>query len=727
MPLIITIIALALIFEFFGRNPQLLTLIFVAGFVLLCFYLFHHYVLPVLKKQEADRELERLAQEAQQRYDQALANWNWPTLDTFNLYLVEHCNFSHSKTFLPLQSNYLSPIFAVFLDLYEYQFLRPFNGSEADILKTQNTDTTYKAFCSASWSILYNFIQNAHPLWFETRTDIGPFYQEVNLGDLMINYDEEHGTFGSPEARNAITAIADRFSSACYSLESIGITNWKKTEPYWGTKPEAPRDPDHPEHWDTKEYSREIKQWNREYREEKKLYDKKMKEYEEYKTDTYDALNPIERVFLHTPFFPYSLSFIPRGNVKVPWTIPQKTRYSGMWVIAPPERGKTTLLLAMIMDDLKLVQHNQASIIILDSKGTLIDRVRRLKLFGKGEPLEGKLVIIDPDPDNPIPLNPLEMPEAAVLTYGQQQLFINRAITFLEYLFSAFFGSEMSPPQQRFFRACMRAVLEVFPNPTILDLKDLLENGYEKHETKIAKLDDRAFFSREQFYGSNFKDTRQALMSKVGLLLDNYALASMLKASGKSFNLAEQIDAGRVILINNNKGLLEDDGAEFFGRFFLYLLRKAVERRRLHNPNPIPCFCYLDEAHNVIKRDENVSTIVNECRDQNVAMIFAHQDLSQIQNTKVEKALANCAIIFANCAADAHTMKGYMHADTHEELNVPQGVFAAYVRDTANKAIPIRVQEANPEYLTAPISTPTQTPTAKVRPTPAPVDGLKEF
>ncbi|HEY5260195.1 MAG TPA: TraM recognition domain-containing protein, partial [Rhabdochlamydiaceae bacterium] len=357
--------------------------------------------------------------------------------------------------------------------------------------------------------------------------------------------------------------------------------------------------------------------------------------------------------FVNTPFYLWSDSMLPEDDLLTPFIIDERPRFSGTWIIGPPDTGKTTLLNAMFHDDLKKVAKNQASIVLLDSKGDLTDEVRNLKVFAHGQPLYGKLVIIDPDPDHPLALNPLDIGENLEgLTYGQRKMLANRSVKLLEYLFATLVeDAVMSGPQTRLFNGCMKAILEVYPEPTLHTLKDLLIKGYEhpNHAKYIVQLDDedRDFFSKDQFGGATLKATKESLLTKLGNLLDNYAIASMFKAPKSRLDLAKEMDGAKIILINNKKALLEDDGAEFFGRYFLYLLRKAAERRPTKGPH-MPVYVYMDEAHNVIKRDENIATIVQECRSKQIAMIFAHQSISQIQSERVKSALADCGVIMAN-------------------------------------------------------------------------------
>jgi hypothetical protein len=85
---------------------------------------------------------------------------------------------------------------------------------------------------------------------------------------------------------------------------------------------------------------------------------------------------------------------------ELPFALPEEARFSGHWIVSPPGRGKTTLLHAMVMHDIAVPG---ASLILMDSKGDLIDAVRGLR------DIQDRLIVIDPDPQNPVAINPLDI------------------------------------------------------------------------------------------------------------------------------------------------------------------------------------------------------------------------------------------------------------------------------------------------------------------------------
>jgi hypothetical protein len=151
------------------------------------------------------------------------------------------------------------------------------------------------------------------------------------------------------------------------------------------------------------------------------------------------------------------------------------------------------------------------------------------------------------------------------------------------------------------------------------------------------------------------------------------------------------MDSAKVIIINNNIGQLEEQGSEFFARFFIALILDAARRRsHLTDDQKIPVYFYIDECQTVISRDEKTAQIIDQCRSQKIALILAHQRIRQIVSENVLGALANCAIRFANCDDDAPQLAPRLHA-TPEFLRQQRGSFAAYVRDLTKEAVSLTV------------------------------------
>ena len=361
-------------------------------------------------------------------------------------------------------------------------------------------------------------------------------------------------------------------------------------------------------------------------------------------------------------------------GVPFPHEIPQEQRFAGHWIIAPPGRGKTTLLHAMVNDDLK----RDASIILMDSKGDLIEPFRNMKSIAD------RLIIIDPDPDRPIAINPLDIPRTQ----------IGKAVELLEYLFASLLEFKLTATQSLLFRNVIRFLVTQFKTPTLQLFQEILADGWHpKYAGPVGRLEPRLkdFFYKD-FDNENYSARRREVLQRLQLLLDNDAMNAILTSAFTRFTFDEALDTGKIVIINNSKEKLGEQGAEFFGRFFIAQLLATAQRRSgrpQHQKKPV--FCYIDECQTVISRDEKIPTILDECRSQRIALILAHQRTAQITNDNVLSALQNCAIRFANSDAEARKLAHSLRSSEQFLEALDQGQFAAYIRDHTKTAIAVSV------------------------------------
>jgi hypothetical protein len=357
------------------------------------------------------------------------------------------------------------------------------------------------------------------------------------------------------------------------------------------------------------------------------------------------------------------------------FSIPDETRFSGHWVIAPPGRGKTTLLHTLIADDLE----KDAAIVLMDSKGDLIEPIKDL------DAIKDRLLLIEPNPDAAFALNPLDVSHTNVL----------QAVGLIEYIMAGLLDAKFTALQSTLFRNVIPAIIEAIPNPTLNTFKDVMVRGLPN----LDKLNPHArqFFENREtgFHSKTYDSTRKEVVWRLDYLLTNPVMRSMFSATHTRLDLGKEMDAGKVIIINNSKAILGDEGAEFFGRFFIALIARAAQQRSGRSAaTKKPCYVYIDECQSVIAKDAKIPVLLDECRSQRIALILAHQRTAQLAPPVLD-AVANCAIRMANSDDEAKYLSSKLRMDAEVLQSLPRGTFGAYVRDLTPQGIQLKVSKVD--------------------------------
>jgi hypothetical protein len=382
----------------------------------------------------------------------------------------------------------------------------------------------------------------------------------------------------------------------------------------------------------------------------------------------------------------------------VPFVIPEQTRFEHHWIVAGTGHGKTQTLQALICRDLEAVADGAASIVVIDSQGDLIKNVAGLKVFAPGQPLDGKLVLIDPtDIEYPVQLNLFSLGTERLDSYSKldRERLLNSIIELYDFVLAALLGAEMSSKQDIVFRFVTRAILQI-PGATVHTLLELMEpGGDQKYQEEISKLNGtaRSFFANE-FNSSQFRDTRRQVLRRLYGILENQTFERMFSHPKNKLDIFKEMNSGKVILINAAKDLLKQNGTEVFGRFFIALIAQAAaERATLKPEQRLPTFLYIDECQDYIANDSNFTGILEQARKQKVGLVVAHQYLTQLSQGILDSLHANTSIKFAGGVSDrdAHALARNMRTKP-EFLEVQlKGSFAAFVRNVTPHAVSLRI------------------------------------
>jgi hypothetical protein len=378
----------------------------------------------------------------------------------------------------------------------------------------------------------------------------------------------------------------------------------------------------------------------------------------------------------------------------VPFPIPDATRFAHQWILAPQGAGKTQAIQFQFLSDLPKVANNEASIIIMDSQGDLIRNIAGLQCFAEGEALQDKLVLIEPDPEFPLALNIFDMGRERLDQYSvrDRERLTNSTLELLTYVIGSLSETEMTPKQQTLFRYVLRACMQI-PDATIHTFAELL-SGSTDYQQYIDQLEGPAkLFFATQFNDVQFKQTKQEVAWRLMYLLENPTFERMFSNPRSKLDLYTELQSSKVILINTDKDLLKDKRTEMFGRFFIaMLLQSAQERAALQRDRRLPVFCYIDECHDYIANDTNITTLLDQARKMNIGLILANQRCAQVSPAVLD-ALNNVSIkmVRALSDSDAHTLARNMHTTPEFLATQPERSFATSVRGVTQHALSLQV------------------------------------
>jgi len=373
--------------------------------------------------------------------------------------------------------------------------------------------------------------------------------------------------------------------------------------------------------------------------------------------------------------------------LKTPFSIPEDVRFEHMHLVAGSGHGKTQTLQYLIAHDLPDVMRGEKSVVVIDSQGDLI----RTILNAEHLPPD-RIVLIDPeDIEWPVALNLFSVGQERLDGYSplERERLTNSIIELYDFVLGSLLASGMTAKQSVVFRYVTRLMFHI-PDATIHTLRDLMEpGGAEKYAEQIGQLEGTAkrFFESE-FDSKEFNATKTQVLRRLYGILENQTFERMFTDPVSKLDMFDELNAGKLILINTAKSLLKENGTEIFGRFFIALIAQAAqERSTIPQSERTAALVYIDEAQDYF--DPTIATILSQARKYRVGMVLAHQYLGQLSSGLAEAVEANTSIKLAGgvSARDARTLSGQMNCDPGLVQRQPKGSFATYIRGYADRAV----------------------------------------
>ncbi len=387
-------------------------------------------------------------------------------------------------------------------------------------------------------------------------------------------------------------------------------------------------------------------------------------------------------------------------DLPVPFHIPEELRFEHCHIVGGTGHGKTQLMQKMIHSDFVAAQHEQRSVVVIDSQGDLISKLIRLELFSPDAPdsLADRLVVVDPsDVEFPAALNLFDAHLHRVREYSaaNRERVLNGVIELYEMFFGAFLGAELTQKQGVIFKYLARLMLAI-PDATIYTFMQIMEDG-KPYKQYMDLLDGSArYFFETEFFHPSFAATKKQILRRLWGVLSTPAFERMFTQPKNKLDLYEAMNDGKIILVSTAKDLLKREGSQLLGRFFIaMIMQAALERSTLPEHRRMPAFVYVDEAQEYF--DDSIETILNQARKYHVGLTLAHQTLDQLSPRLRSAILANTSMKCAGgvSAKDARALADELHTTSEfiesMKRRGPRTEFATSVKHLTGQAIRLSV------------------------------------
>ncbi len=174
-------------------------------------------------------------------------------------------------------------------------------------------------------------------------------------------------------------------------------------------------------------------------------------------------------------------------------------------------------------------------------------------------------------------------------------------------------------------------------------------NAREIRSNLIEQLDSPVIQSEwrelQVLKAREWRDETLSAKNRLFKFLNSTTLARFMGLPGRSINLREIMDEGKVLLVNlAPSDYLSNENARVFGALLVNEVFEHARRRKKDElgHDPVPFYFYLDEFQNFVSLD--IANMLDQVRKFGLFLVLAHQRFGQLDENIIDAALTNCQI-----------------------------------------------------------------------------------
>ncbi|MGR6318865.1 type IV secretion system DNA-binding domain-containing protein [Micromonospora soli] len=345
--------------------------------------------------------------------------------------------------------------------------------------------------------------------------------------------------------------------------------------------------------------------------------------------------------------------------------------------------GKSTLLLNMILGDIKAGRGT----VVIDPRGDLItDILDRLPASHAN-----KIVIIDPDQDNPGRFNPLD-------DQGDPHLAVDNLVGIFAKIFQGQWGPRMDDTMRV---ACLTLMRHA--KPTLSLVPSLLQDREFRARFTHGLDDPDGLGGFWLWYDGINEQFRGQVIAPVLARLRAFLLRDFVKSvignAHSSFDMGTVLDGG-VLLCRLPKGILGEETSRILGSLIVARVwQAAIARATIPEHQRKDACLYVDECQNFLTLPGSVGDMLAEARGFRLGLVLAHQDLAQLPRDVAAAVSANARskLFFTVDPADARELSRHTKPELDEHDLAHLDVYTAAARLlVGNRELPSFTFVTNP-------------------------------
>jgi len=313
-------------------------------------------------------------------------------------------------------------------------------------------------------------------------------------------------------------------------------------------------------------------------------------------------------------------------------------RFRHFYIIGQTGTGKSSIMQLMARQDF----HAGHGMCVIDPHGSLIDD---LLPYIPRERADDVIYFNPADTARPMGLNLLEGS-----TPEERDLIALDAMNMMVKMF----GNEVFGPRiQDYFRnGCLTLMEDEEEGGAITDLVKLFtDEEWQKYKVSKVKNPIVKSFWEKQMAMTGQREKAEMIpyfAAKFGQFYTNTLMRNIVGQVKSSFDIADCMSQGKILLMNLSKGLIGDINSQLLGMIVVSKIQVAAMRRqRQEAGDRKDFFLYIDEFQNFVT--DSIESILSEARKYRLGLVLAHQYLDQLEKEdKLSGAVSLKGAVFGN-------------------------------------------------------------------------------